>query len=61
MKAVRCPVCHGKGIVRLGWYLFLVTRECVGCEGKGWVEIHERGEVPVKDMPVYAKEEIQHI
>jgi len=42
MKAVRCPVCYGKGIVygvaETGAY---PTTSCHGCAGKGWIEVRE--------------------
>lgn len=33
MKAQLCPVCKGTGDYRGG--------KCHGCQGKGWVEVHE--------------------
>lgn len=30
MHAEKCPVCLGKG------------KDCIGCAGKGWVEVHDQ-------------------
>jgi hypothetical protein len=36
MKAVICPVCNGTGK-----YFTDKWDACHGCNGKGWVEVHE--------------------
>lgn len=48
MKAVQCPICWGTG----RGYVYFDT--CRGCNGRGWVEVHEDyGEVYApKDYPV---------
>lgn len=49
MKAQRCPVCRGSGVVRTetqtegGGYV-VATVPCHGCGGKGWVEVSEADE-----------------
>ncbi len=65
MKAVRCPICVGTGTYwevnhdaspPVGYY-----RTCHGCEGKGWVEVHEEEHnkpwypaiIPSGDWPAY--------
>lgn len=38
MKAVKCPVCEGKGMVLSS--IINAKVKCKGCDGKGWVEVH---------------------
>ncbi len=39
-KAVKCPVCDGKGVVNsVSDTGAMPTTECHGCFGKGWVEV----------------------
>ena len=38
MKAVVCPLCNGKGRVESS--VIKARVKCIGCEGKGWVEVH---------------------
>ena len=39
-KAVKCPVCDGKGVVNgIADTGAMPTTECHGCFGKGWVEV----------------------
>lgn len=47
-KAVKCPVCDGRGKVNLEQKKATVTeaaitreKTCHGCAGKGWVEVLE--------------------
>ena len=48
MKAVKCPICWGTGRS----YFYFDT--CRGCNGKGWVEVHEdKTEIyKPKDYPI---------
>ena len=63
MKPVRCPICVGTGTYwetpcpdissSTGYY-----RACHGCDGKGWVEVHEEsntisnpGDDPADTLP----------
>lgn len=39
MKAVICPVCNGEG--KLNKTTGVFPPDCHGCDGKGWVEVHE--------------------
>ena len=47
MKPVLCPVCKGEGELRnytqlgTGNAFCYSSRECHGCDGKGWVEVRE--------------------
>ena len=39
-KAVKCPVCEGKGVVYgIAETGAMPTTKCHGCLGKGWVEV----------------------
>lgn len=38
MKAVKCPICEGKG--RVDSPVINAPVKCRGCDGKGWVEVH---------------------
>ena len=39
-KAVKCPVCDGKGVVNgIADTGAMPTTKCHGCFGKGWVEV----------------------
>lgn len=40
MKAVKCPICEGKGKLADG-------EPCYGCGSRGWVEVNESNECPV--------------
>jgi DnaJ-class molecular chaperone len=47
MRAVLCPVCLGKGRIpdeSFKGTTSPIDKQCHGCAGKGWVEVHE-------DMP----------
>ena len=52
MCAVICPVCKGRGVVygiaETGAY---PTQTCHGCNGKGWIEVHNEGYVFVDKCP----------
>ena len=48
MKAVKCPICKGRGKITKPtpkWEGTITDEEiceqCYGCNGKGWVEVHE--------------------
>jgi len=57
--AEKCPVCEGKGRIPTEGYTVAEDdgRECHGCGGKGWVEVHDTIErttfVPGADPYVY--------
>jgi len=36
-KAVRCPVCFGKGKFQTGDNYASIEKTCHGCNGRGWV------------------------
>jgi len=44
LKAVKCPVCKGRGRVKLPFYFWMITETCHGCGGLGWIEVREKGE-----------------
>ena len=41
MKAAICPVCNGIGKVRAPSIQCIELIKCHGCQGKGWVEVHD--------------------
>ena len=41
MKAVICPVCNGDGKKRAPTMPNIELIQCHGCDGRGWVELHE--------------------
>ena len=41
MKAVICPVCWGKGVIKDVTDEGMEDKTCHGCNGKGWVEVGE--------------------
>ncbi len=48
MKAVICPVCSGTGKICTGIddhnntaSINSITKDCHGCDSKGWVEVNE--------------------
>jgi len=60
MKAVLCPVCNGKGTIcdhEIGTpqYLHPTCPICHGCNGLGWVEVHEQ--LLISSEPVIPLEE----
>lgn len=51
MKAVKCPVCDGSGRTSKMFDSSTNTKECHGCNGKGWVEIGSDAEPPMWRWP----------
>ncbi len=43
--AEKCPVCHGKGVIReifgQGYVTSRKTKTCHACGGKGWVTVRD--------------------
>ena len=50
MKAVKCPVCNGKGIIGEGTHK---EKTCNGCSGKGWITINDFYPYPYIDPEPY--------
>ena len=50
MKSEICPVCLGKGKIEKSLEEVYGSRNrmktCNGCEGKGWIEVHEDTPIP---------------
>ena len=38
-RAVKCPVCDGRGRLSIGAMTADTTNLCHGCDGKGWVAV----------------------
>lgn len=60
MHAEQCPVCKGKGTIptrdimihdyrytNVSYIPYPIEDTCYGCQGKGWVEVHDRFECPI--------------
>lgn len=43
----QCPVCNGFGSLRHG------TKECQGCDGKGWVAVDQRPESYAQELSTF--------
>ncbi|QGW77769.1 hypothetical protein GPJ81_14100 [Pseudomonas alkylphenolica] len=46
LDLVRCPVCHGKAVVKGVFY----ERVCVDCNGSGWVVEGSRLVLPLEEL-----------
>ena len=53
IKAVKCPVCEGRGFVPAGFYnpsggsgTAVSTEKCRSCGGAGWVSVYDWDEAP---------------
>lgn len=57
MKAVKCPVCNGKGTIKDEGCLVMTEHKCHGCDGKGWVQVSEDfpPKMPKKHIDVKTK------
>ena len=56
MKTVLCPVCLGKGRIpdeSFKGATSPIDKQCHGCAGKGWVEVHEDIAIPGYYIPYY--------
>jgi len=51
--AEKCLICLGDGVIeQMGVHSKLVEIKCHGCEGKGWITIHDKVEYqPVPQFP----------
>lgn len=50
MKAVLCPVCGGKGKLFIANSATIDSICCHGCNGTGWVEVHDDNESVVSKL-----------
>lgn len=44
--AERCPLCSGEGkIIKYNEGMQTTSKTCHGCNGKGWVEVHDSSDI----------------